>query len=421
MAGEGFAQLDTAWGNFQATLGESLAPFLDARAKDIASFLDNATQQLSDFGDSQDFRSKLKGTSAELSLFNQTDPGAISDILKFEIDNTKRALDEAIAEYQKKASNAAAEIASIYASTPGLTKGQAGEIFQSELTTITGDAASLRTQLETLQSAFDGLNVSIAETKAVSSNLGALTDAIKPDVACPSAALALQNELQAMLSLYKDAQASFAAANAQGNTEAAAVAEGYVSRLVPAIREVVSEYNVLAKELGTRSIEGVFIGTGEVVYQTVEALEAQKQAAENAATAIDLLAQSGDKLGGLYDTLLDSGNIDGAASAFESIKGTMQGIVEEWLAQGKSIEEINDSLLPKLISELDGLIGAQIEAGDAGITAGELIGSGFLSSIPGISAVISAVAALTGNVLAAGNALGAVQGFTLTNWQWKDF
>ena len=75
------------------------------------------------------------------------------------------------------------------------------------------------------------------------------TDAIKPDVAGPSAALALQNELQEMLSLYKDAQASFAAANAQGNTEAAAVAEGYVSRLVPAIREVVDEYNVLALSL----------------------------------------------------------------------------------------------------------------------------------------------------------------------------
>ena len=435
LAGEGFAQLDTAWGNFQATLGESLAPIFDARAKDVAQGVQSIIDAINN-RESVEAASGLDSllrdmqTRAEQSRSPLLDPQAN---LRFD-PYPDQPIPEAPA-IDKTYDEQAARIKFVQLALEQVKQAQAenipgAEAWADKIQRVADRVVQFGEVSDASMRSVAVLLGDISSTTADQKlqemiehgkELGALTDAIKPDVAGPSAALALQNELQAMLSLYKDAQASFAAANAQGNTEAAAVAEGYVSRLVPAIREVVDEYNVLAKELGTRSIEGVFIGTGEVVYQTVEALEAQKQAAENAATAIDLLAQSGDKLGGLYDTLLDSGNIDGAASAFESIKGTMQGIVEEWLAQGKSIEEINDSLLPKLISELDGLIGAQIEAGDAGITAGELIGSGFLSSIPGISAVISAVAALTGNVLAAGNALGAVQGFTLTNWQWKDF
>jgi hypothetical protein len=37
LAGQGFAQLNTAWGNFKTSIGESLSPFFDARAREAAA------------------------------------------------------------------------------------------------------------------------------------------------------------------------------------------------------------------------------------------------------------------------------------------------------------------------------------------------------------------------------------------------
>jgi hypothetical protein len=47
------------------------------------------------------------------------------------------------------------------------------------------------------------------------------------------------------------------------------------------------------------------------------------------------------------------------------------------------------------LSELDTLVGKQVEAGTAGIAAGDEIGSGFLSSIPAIQLVIGVINQLT--------------------------
>jgi hypothetical protein len=51
LAGQGFAQLDAAWANFQKSLGESLAPFLDARAAEIAAFLQSVSSGLNQSAD----------------------------------------------------------------------------------------------------------------------------------------------------------------------------------------------------------------------------------------------------------------------------------------------------------------------------------------------------------------------------------
>ena len=40
----------------------------------------------------------------------------------------------------------------------------------------------------------------------------------------------------------------------------------------------------------------------------------------------------------MYDTLLDTGNIEGAAAAYGQIRGVLQEIVAEWIRQGISIE-----------------------------------------------------------------------------------
>ena len=338
-----------------------------------------------------------------------SDPGDASDILRIAIENTKRDLDAANADYLAKASNAQAEIAAIYASTPGLSRAQAGEIFQSELDAITGNAVALQAELAKLEGAFDRLNGTIAETKAASSNLGALTDAIAPNAVADQAMLGLQQQIQSSLDLYKAANASLNEANRQGNTAAADVARGYLSNLIPAIRTLIGNYNELAEAQGRQRIVGVMYGNADIIYQTVGALEAEKKAAEDAATALAILGESDAKLQGLYDTLLDSGNIDGAAASFEAIKGVIGDITEQWVAQGKSVEEIQGTLLPKLIAELDGVIAAQIEAGASGVVAGADISTGFLSSIPGIQAVIDIVNALTGAVAGAADGIRAVQ------------
>ena len=218
-----------------------------------------------------------------------------------------------------------------------------------------------------------------------------------------------ERQIQAALDMVKAANASLGEANRQGNAAAADVARGYLDNLIPAIHTLINEYNALAEAQGRQSIVGVSYGNAEIIYQTADALEAEKKAAEDLATALEIVGESGGKLQGLYDTLLDSGNIDSAAASFETIKGVITDITEGWVAQGKSVEEIQGVLLPKLIAEIDNLIGKQIESGDAGITAGELIGSGFLSALPGIETIIAAVATLTGNVLAAGESIRAVQ------------
>ena len=140
-----------------------------------------------------------------------------------------------------------------------------------------------------------------------------------------------------------------------------------------------------------------------------EAAPAVDKFAQSFSDALSILEGAEGKLNGLYDTLLDTGNIEGAAAAYGQIRGVLQEIVAEWVRQGVAQDEITNNLLPKLVSELDNLIGKQVEAGDAGIASGELIGSGFLSAIPGIQAVIGIVNQLTGAVLAAGEGIRAVQ------------
>ena len=140
-----------------------------------------------------------------------------------------------------------------------------------------------------------------------------------------------------------------------------------------------------------------------------EAAPAVDKFAQSFSDALSILEGAEGKLNGLYDTLLDTGNIEGAAAAYGQIRGVLQEIVAEWVRQGVAQDEITNNLLPKLVSELDNLIGKQVEAGDAGIASGELIGSGFLSAIPGIQAVIGIVNQLTGAVIAAGDSIRAVQ------------
>ena len=140
-----------------------------------------------------------------------------------------------------------------------------------------------------------------------------------------------------------------------------------------------------------------------------EATQSVDTFAQSFTDALAILEGAEGKLGGLYDTLLDTGNIEGAAAAYGQIRGVLQEIVAEWVRQGIKQEEITNNLLPKLISELDGVIAAQVEAGQAGLDSGALIGSGFLSAIPGIQAVIGIVNQLTGAVLAAGEGIRAVQ------------
>ena len=94
-----------------------------------------------------------------------------------------------------------------------------------------------------------------------------------------------------------------------------------------------------------------------------EAAPAVDKFAQSFSDALSILEGAEGKLNRLYDTLLDTGNIEGAAAAYGQIRGVLQEIVAEWVRQGIAQDEITNNLLPKLVSELDGVIAAQVEAG----------------------------------------------------------
>lgn len=389
-AGEGMAQLQTAWSEFRTTLGESLAPILEARAKELADFISGVNEAL-------DALATEDRTVFAPQLANQ------------QVTQAKAQLDDLQAQLIDKTQNAQREIQEIFSNLNPLDPGafqQATEQYQRELDALVSSIKATQTELDTLL----GKQQEVAKA-ATTQGRAAIAPDLQPTLssAGDTALFDTERQIQAALDLVKAANASFGEAMRQGNTAAADVANGYINDLAPAIRVLVGQYNDLAEAQGRQRIVGVSYGNAEIIYQTVDALEAEKKAAEDVATALTIIGESDGKLQGLYDTLLDTGNIDGAAASFEAIKGVIADITTEWVSQGKSVEEIQGTLLPKLIAELDGVIAAQIEAGASGVTAGADISSGFLSSIPGIQAVIDIVNALTGAVASAADGIRAVQ------------
>ena len=328
LAGQGFAQLDSAWANFRAALGESIAPFLDARAKEIADFLKGTSENLNSLTNSEALRIRLQNagaTNTSAALAGVTDSDSVRKILRTEggkeLSGVGDGLRGVLTEYQaaidrfieaSKAGNSEATQAAITnLQTYGTAVDELGRKYNA-IAEILGKPTIDLAALQNGRLAFDGLADSI----------GKLSDATRPT------------------------------AEAIAATNAA----------VAAAAQPISEF--------TASFE----------------------------TAASAIEENESKLRGIFDTLLDTGDIEGASKAYSQIQGIIQEITAEWVRQGVPIETIKNDLLPKLIGELDNLIGKQVEAGSAGITAGDEIGSGFLSSIPAIQLVIGVVNQLTAAV-----------------------
>jgi hypothetical protein len=335
LAGQGFAQLDSAWANFRTSLGESIAPFLDARAKEIADFLKGTSDNLNALTNSEALRQRLQdagATSTSGMLAGITDPAQIrrtlnreggkelsgvGDSLKGVLTEYQAAIDRFI-EASKSGNSEATQAAIVNLQTYGTAVDELGRKYNA-IAEILGKPTIDLGALQNGRLAFDGLADSI----------GKLSDATRPT----------------------------AEAIAATNAAVAAAA------------------------------------------QPISAFTASFEAAAQA------IGENESKLRGIFDTLLDTGDIEGAGKAYAQIQGIIQEITAEWVRQGIPIEAIENDLLPKLIGELDNLIGKQVEAGSAGITAGDEIGSGFLSSIPAIQLVIGVVNQLTAAAGLAGNSL----------------
>jgi hypothetical protein len=335
LAGQGFAQLDSAWANFRTSLGESIAPFLDARAKEIADFLKGTSDNLNALTNSEALRQRLQdagATSTSGMLAGITDPAQIrrtlnreggkelsgvGDSLKGVLTEYQAAIDRFI-EASKSGNSEATQAAIVNLQTYGTAVDELGRKYNA-IAEILGKPTVDLAALQNGRLAFDGLADSI----------GKLSDATRPT----------------------------AEAIAATNAAVAAAA------------------------------------------QPISAFTASFEAAAQA------IGENESKLRGIFDTLLDTGDIEGAGKAYAQIQGIIQEITAEWVRQGIPIETIKNDLLPKLISEIDNLIGKQVEAGAAGITAGDEIGSGFLSSIPAIQLVIGVVNQLTAAAGLAGNSL----------------
>lgn len=340
LAGQGFAQLDTAWGNFKTAIGESLAPFFDARAKEIADFIKTSTEELNRVTEAENLRIALQGAGAPSTaamLAGITDQGTIDSILK----NQGRT-----------------ELAGIGDSVNTALEAYQGAIDRFIEAAKSGNSEATQAAITSLQMYGDAVRELGEKYNAVATILGRPTFDLT----------ALKN--------------------------GRAVLEGYekiYDALPGAIRPTAEELAAVGQSLSVATQ-----GTSEFTKSFEEAAR--------------ILGEAEPKLKGIYDTLLDTGDIEGASKAYGQIQGIIQEITAEWIRAGVPIEEIESTLLPKLLSELDTLIGKQVDAGAAGITAGADMSSGFLSAIPAIQLVIGAVNALIGVAGDAGGALGRIGG-----------
>lgn len=333
LAGQGFAQLDTAWGNFKTSIGESLAPFFDARAREIAEFIEDAS-----------------------GLFdgNKTSSFDTSELKEY-VEDQRRIIES----YQK----------------------------------------SVNADPKAIESLEQGLN------ERANLELGSI-----------------KNSLDKTLSSYKKNMDDFIDAAKSSNGEAMSAASMNLDMLGASLSAIGQEYNAVAEIFGRPLINVPLLQSGIVEFESAAQVIADTGDAATAAAqpvseftksfeeAARILGEAEPKLKSIYDTLLDTGDIEGASKAYSQIKGIIQEITAEWIRAGVPIEEIESTLLPKLLSELDTLIGKQVDAGAAGITAGADMSSGFLSAIPAIQLVIGAVNALIGVAGDAGGALGRIGG-----------
>ena len=331
LAGQGFAQLDTAWGNFKTSIGGSLAPFFDARAREIAGFLEKQADAFDRASEAADLQRSLSAAGAPTTanaIAGYSDKGSIQKIL------------DSVGE---------TELSGI-----GDSVGRALEVYQGAIDKFidaskSGNSEATQSAISAMQM-YGDLVLSLGEKyNAVATILGKPTF----DLA------ALEN--------------------------GRAVLEGY--------EEI---YNALPGAIRPTNEE--LAATGQVLAASTQPISEFTKSFEEAAR---ILGEAEPKLKGIYDTLLDTGDIEGASKAYSQIQGIVQEITAEWVRAGVPIEEIESTLLPKLLSELDTLVGKQIDAGAAGVTAGADMSSGFLSAIPAIQLVIGAVNALIG---AAGDA-----------------
>lgn len=319
LAGQGVAQLNTAWDDFKATLGESFAPFFDARAAEVAAGVQAITDAM---------------VNAPLAQAEATIAQRLQVLLK------------------------EAQDAIIVSTAPGAP-------------VMPADGGELTDQAQRMQLVLFAIEQVNKAQQDGSASAGLWADQITriaervvqfgnvSDDSLRSVALLLGN---------------IAKTNAAEALQAQAESMGALSD-------------------ATRPTAEAIAATNAAIGGAISPLDAFSQ---SFATAAEAMTEAEPALKKIYDTLLDTGDIAGAGAAYSQIGGIIQEITAEWVRQGIPISTIKDDLLPKLIGEINTLVGAQVEAGAAGIDAGATMGQGFLSAIPAINLVIQAVNALTG-------------------------
>jgi hypothetical protein len=330
LAGSGFAQLNTAWGNFKTAIGESLAPYFDDRAREAAAGVSAIADAIA---------------NAPLGQAKATIAQRVQELLKLAQDEV---------------------VVSVAPGAPAFPDDlQGGALSQ--------DAQRLQLILFAIEQVEKAQQDNISGAQQWEKQITTLAQRVVQfgtvsDSTLRTVALLLGN---------------IATTTAEEKLQRTADAMGALSDATRPTAEAIAATNA------------AIAGTSKPVDDFTASFEAAAKA----------IGENESKLRGIFDTLLDTGDIEGAGKAYAQIQGIIQEITAEWVRQGIPIETIENDLLPKLIGELDNLIGKQVEAGAAGITAGDEIGSGFLSSIPAIQLVIGVVNQLTAAAGLAGNSL----------------
>ncbi len=159
-AAAAFERMDAALQNAKEALGVMFSPAIAAIADQIAAAAtaaaEGATAQADASARTLELRTQLAGTRGEMMLAGIDDPSTQQTVLAQALAQTQQAQRQAAQEAVRLAENTQAEIAAIYASTPGISQADATQIYEGQLAAAQAATVELQAQAQQIVAVMGG-------------------------------------------------------------------------------------------------------------------------------------------------------------------------------------------------------------------------------------------------------------------------
>lgn len=159
-AAAAFERMDASLTNAKEALGVLFSPAIAAIAGQIAAAAASATEGMQAQADlsarTLQLRQQLAGTLGATMLTGVDDPSTQQRVLALALAQTQQAQQQAAQEAVRLAENTQAEIAAIYASTPGVSQAGAAGVYAGQLAAARAATVELQAQAEQIAAVMGG-------------------------------------------------------------------------------------------------------------------------------------------------------------------------------------------------------------------------------------------------------------------------